>query len=111
MDTPDLPALIREDLHDAIEYAGLRSWLIYPIPYPSMLYTANAAFAGSGRGLCHQWWDIDACQDEVMDSDIPLERLSAVTYVYLCTTLHFFKGTESESIIKFPTMDCKHGCC
>lgn len=76
--TPDLPALTSEDLNDAIEYAGLESWLVYPIPYPKMLYTANAAFAGSGRGLCNEWWNIYACQDEAMDGDIPMERVFAV---------------------------------
>lgn len=75
---PDLPALTSEDINDAIEHAGLKSWLVYPIPYPKMLYTANAAFAGSGRGLCSEWWNIYACQDEAMDGDIPMERVLTV---------------------------------
>ncbi|KAL2038571.1 hypothetical protein N7G274_008619 [Stereocaulon virgatum] len=78
--TPDFPALTSEDLNDAIEYVGLESWLVYPIPYPKMLYTANAAFAGSGRGLCTEWRNIYACGDEVMDGDIPMERVFAVSF-------------------------------
>lgn len=43
-----------------------------------MLYTANAAFAGSERGLCSEWWNMYACQDEAMDGDIPMERVFVV---------------------------------
>lgn len=75
---PDLPALTMDDINDAIEHAGLRSWLIYPMPSPEQLYTANAAFAGMGHGLCGAWWDIGACQDEIMDGDIPTEHVLAV---------------------------------
>ena len=48
------------------------------MPLPDMLYTANAAFAGTGRGLCSEWWDIGACQIEAMDGDIPMEQVLAV---------------------------------
>jgi hypothetical protein len=77
--TPQFPGLTREDLEDAIEYAGLKSWLEYPLPYPWMLYAQNAAFAANGRGLCVELDNIYACLEEAEDGDIPLEQVFAVT--------------------------------
>jgi hypothetical protein len=65
---PQFPGLTREDLADAIEYAGLRSWLEYPLPYPTMLYVLNAAYAGNGHGLCKEWKDVYACWEEAQAS-------------------------------------------
>ena len=79
--TPQFPGLTREDLNDAIEYAGLRSWQEYRLPYPTMLYSSNAAYAASGRGLCEEWDNIYACLEEAEDGDIPLEQVYAVTFV------------------------------
>ena len=77
--TPQFPGLTKEDLEDAIQYAGLKSWLKYPIPYPEMLYAQNAAFAGNGQGLCKELDNIYACLEEADDGDIPLEQFFAVT--------------------------------
>jgi len=77
--TPQFPGLIREDLQDAIEYAGLRSWLDYPLPYPIMLHTPNAAYAANGHGLCKERTNLYACLEEAEDGDIPLEQVYAVT--------------------------------
>ncbi|KAL9066357.1 MAG: hypothetical protein Q9157_007168 [Trypethelium eluteriae] len=78
--TPQFPGLTREDVQDAIEYSGLRSWLEYPLPYPTMLYALNAAYAGNGRGLCKQWRDPYACWEEAEEGEIPLETVLGVTY-------------------------------
>ena len=77
--TPGFPALSSEDLNDAIEYAGLESWLTYPLPYPEMLYTQNAAYAGNGMGLCRYWEHIYACLDEVEEGKLPAQNVYAVT--------------------------------
>ncbi|KAI9708734.1 MAG: hypothetical protein M1820_003689 [Bogoriella megaspora] len=77
---PQFPGLTREDLRDAIEYSGLRSWLEYPLPYPTMLYTLNAAYAGTGRGLCKDWRDIYSCWEEAEEGEIPLETVLGITY-------------------------------
>ena len=77
--TPQFPGLTREDLEDAIEHAGLKSWLEYPLPYPTMLYAPNAAFAANGQGLCNAVDNIYACLEEAEDGDIPLEQVFAVT--------------------------------
>jgi len=77
--TPQFPGLTREDLQDAIEYAGLRSWLEYPLPYPTMLYAPNAAYAANGHGLCKERTSLYACLEEAEDEDIPLEQVYAVT--------------------------------
>jgi len=77
--TPQFPDLIREDLQDAIEYAGLRSWLDYSLPYPTMLYAPNAAYAANGQGLCKERENLYTCLEEAEDGDIPLEQLYAIT--------------------------------
>jgi hypothetical protein len=77
--TPQFPGFTQEDLEDAIENAGLRSWLEYPLPYPTMLYAPNAAFAANGQGLCEALENIYACLEEAEDGDIPLEQVLAVT--------------------------------
>jgi hypothetical protein len=77
---PQLPGLIREDLADAIEFAGLGSWLEYPLPYPTMLYAPNAAYAGNGHGLCKEWKNVYACWEEAEIGEIPRETVLGVTY-------------------------------
>jgi hypothetical protein len=67
-----LSGLRREDLADALEHAGLRSWLDPPQPgkglkagmYPEVLGEAQAAFAADGNGLCADYRDLFACWDE-----------------------------------------------
>jgi hypothetical protein len=76
---PQFPGLTREDLEDAVEHAGLKSWLEYMIPYPQMLYAPNAAFAANGRGLCVELDNLYACLEEAEVGDIPLEHVFAVT--------------------------------
>jgi hypothetical protein len=79
--TPQFPGLTKEDLEDAIQYAGLKSWLEYPLPYPTMLHAQNAALAGNGQGLCKELNNIYACLEEAEDGGFPLEQVFAVTYV------------------------------
>lgn len=45
-----------------------------------MLYALNAAYAGSGKGLCTQWRDPYACWEEAEEGEIPLETVLGVTY-------------------------------
>ena len=77
--TPRFPGFTKEDLEDAIENVGLRSWLEYPLPYPTMLYAPNAAFAANSRGLCEALDNIYACLEEAEDGDIPLEQVLVIT--------------------------------
>ena len=77
---PQFPGLTREDLADAIEYAGLRSWLEFLLPYPTMLYVLNAAYAGNGHGLCKEWKDVYACWEEAEIGELPLETVLGLTF-------------------------------
>jgi hypothetical protein len=69
---PPLSGLRREDLADALEHAGLRSWFDPPQPgkglkagmYPEALGEAQAAFGADGNGLCADYKDLFACWDE-----------------------------------------------
>lgn len=82
---PSFPALTQEDLADAISHAGLSSWLELPFPFPSKLYSVNAAYAGNGHGLCKEWKDVYACWEEAELGEIPLETVLGV--VFTNTTL------------------------
>ncbi|KAH6669265.1 hypothetical protein B0J14DRAFT_641177 [Halenospora varia] len=69
---PPLSGLRREDLSDALEYAGLRSWLDPPQPgqgiqagmYPEVLGEAHAAVVADGNGLCANYRNLFVCWDE-----------------------------------------------
>jgi hypothetical protein len=74
--TPRFEALTSEDLNDALEYTGIRSWLIYPLPYPTQISEANAVFAANGNGLCKQYTNLYECKAESM----PLHQVYSVTY-------------------------------
>jgi hypothetical protein len=50
---PFSPALTRENINDAIEYAGLRSWhFIDHFYFLGPLGESRAVFASNGDGLC-----------------------------------------------------------
>lgn len=78
--TPLLPALTSADLNDAIEYAGLRSWLVYSFPYPKILSESRAVFAANGNGLCKTYKYLYKCQDE--EQKMPAHSVYTVTYVF-----------------------------
>ena len=69
---PPLRGLRGHDLADALEHAGLRSWLDPPMPgqglkagvYPMHLDLAQAAFAADGNGLCKTYRNLFACENE-----------------------------------------------
>ncbi|MCJ1265187.1 hypothetical protein MMC22_005062 [Lobaria immixta] len=103
--TPRFEALTEEDLHDALEYVGLRSWLIYSVPYPDRMSEAHAAFAGNGNGLCKQYTNLYECQEEY--EDMPHHRVYAVTftpktlYTALVPITNAFTDTEDQHLIDF----------
>lgn len=85
---PLLPAVTQEDINDAIEYAGLQSWLTLPFPYPRRLSEARAAFGANGNGLCQTYKYLYQCEDEY--EDMPFETVYFVSYVLINTLLSLF---------------------
>jgi hypothetical protein len=71
--TPLLPALTKEDINDAIEFAGMRTWLLAEAVYPKKLSETRAHYAGQGGGLCEMYQDPLVCQDE--ECDMPRETV------------------------------------
>ncbi|KAI1843311.1 hypothetical protein JX266_010485 [Neoarthrinium moseri] len=59
-----IPALYAEDLEDAFEYAGLIYLAHYPYWYGGVSHETSAAYAGNGFGLCSNYTDMEACDDE-----------------------------------------------
>lgn len=79
MTAPPFPALTQQDINDAMEYAGLQSWLTLPFPYPRRLSSSRAAFGAHGHGLCHDYKDLYNSKDE--EDEMPLETVYFVSYV------------------------------
>jgi hypothetical protein len=62
--SPLFPALTANDINDALEYAGLATWLIGHSAFPRLLSESRAHFAAEGMGLCKTYDDFFACWDE-----------------------------------------------
>lgn len=80
--SPLVPSLSQEDLNDALEFAGLRSWLVYRSPSPKRLSESKAIYAANGYGLCHTYERFYTCKDE--------ERLMELNTVYTVTYQSLF---------------------
>ncbi|KAL8725072.1 MAG: hypothetical protein Q9166_007583 [cf. Caloplaca sp. 2 TL-2023] len=111
--TPQFPALTRGDLEDAIEYAGLRSWLEYPLPYPTALYAPNAAYAANGHGLCKESENLYACLEEAEEGELPLEQVYAVTFTDATlhtsvTRINYAFSRDPDSHISAPELGLSH---
>jgi hypothetical protein len=59
---PHVPGLRREDLEDAMEYAGLK--LLRSYNFYGGVDEVSAAYAGLDNGLCHNPEDTKSCEDE-----------------------------------------------
>lgn len=75
--SPLFPALTSRDLNDALEYAGLQSWLVVPTTYPERLSPSRAAFGARGRGLCANYRNLYECDDEF--EEVPAETVYYVS--------------------------------
>lgn len=76
---PFFPALQSRDLNDALEHAGLDSWLTFPTTYPERLSPSRAAFGASGRRLCANYKNMYECDDEL--EEVPAETVYYVWWV------------------------------
>ncbi|KXX78407.1 hypothetical protein MMYC01_205886 [Madurella mycetomatis] len=62
---PAVGAIMEVDMADALEYAGLGSWLGDSYRYqPGRIYQSRAVFAAHGHGLCTSYTDICECWHE-----------------------------------------------
>lgn len=77
---PPFPALRPADLNDAIEYAGLQSWLSPESSSLRVLSESNSAFGAHGYGLCQNYKDHDDCEDEYYE--LPHERVYFVSLTW-----------------------------
>lgn len=75
---PSISALTTEDMNDALEYAGLRSWLGDSIYYPKHVAESRAVLAGNGHGLCATHTDLFQCWDE--GNGFPIEITLFVSF-------------------------------
>lgn len=71
LSAPLYPALTQRDMNDAIVYAGLRSWLKVPVPYPEKFAASRTAFGTTGYGECKHYQGIGECPEDW--EDLPIE--------------------------------------
>ncbi|WPB02509.1 uncharacterized protein RHO25_007145 [Cercospora beticola] len=67
---PLLPGLSHEDIGDAIEFAGLKSWLHKPnidSIQPKVLIESRATFGANGYNLCSGYTNVHICQEENLE--------------------------------------------
>ena len=80
---PHLIALSEEDIADVSEYTGLR---LQYLPYwHNHVQETGAAYAGYGLGLCANYTDQPACNDEMRA--MPMETVMAVLYTEQALTV------------------------
>ncbi len=85
--TPHLVALYEEDLADASEHIGLQ---LQYLPYwHNHMTETGAAYAGYGLGLCGNYTDQPACNDEMQA--MPDENIMAVLYTKQALTVTLSK--------------------
>ncbi|RYP37318.1 hypothetical protein DL767_002961 [Monosporascus sp. MG133] len=79
--TPLFPALTPRDLKDALEFAGMGSWIggALPIPYPQRLSGSREAFAASWLGLCSNFKNFYACEDELEEAPAEMVFYASMT--------------------------------
>ncbi|KAF4631362.1 hypothetical protein G7Y89_g6777 [Cudoniella acicularis] len=75
--TPPLPGLTTEDVEDAMEFAGLSTIATHK-HIGIDVWETSAAFAATGQGLCKNYTNCDACEQE--EADMPFERVLAVSF-------------------------------
>lgn len=89
---PLFPGLTYEDIGDALEFAGVGSWLHerdIPLELPKVISETRATFGANGYNLCKHYRDYLACNDENLE-DMPLETVYFVSlsHAALYTTLY-----------------------
>ena len=103
--TPSFPALTQEDINDALEFAGLQTWLPHDFAYPNRISEANAAFAANGNGLCTNYRDFYTCEDE--GEEMPQHQVLSITfttkvlYVTLENMFKVFKENPAQNLVDF----------
>lgn len=62
--SPSLAGLMTDDVNDALEFLGLRSWIDDSDYYPDHILEADAVYAANGYGLCNNYHDLFEYWDE-----------------------------------------------
>jgi hypothetical protein len=82
---PHLPALYEEDLHDALQYAGLAYLDGRPYWCSGVLYETTAAYAtANGFGRCTNYTHLSGCR--VDEYALPNDEILAISYTRTALT-------------------------
>lgn len=88
---PSLPSLTPEDINDALDYLGLRSWMDDSPWYPPRIVEEDAVYATNGNGLCTKYQDLFECWDE-------FDELPTPTVLFISLSRHLLYTSIIEPI-------------
>ncbi|KAI2462863.1 hypothetical protein F4781DRAFT_163098 [Annulohypoxylon bovei var. microspora] len=100
---PHLAALYGEDLHDAFEYLSLVYLEFFPFSNFRPIHASIAAYAGNGRGLCGDYRDAAACEEEELH--IPSRFALAVSYTHTSLTTSQAHLSNAYYLEETPTLE------
>lgn len=111
---PHLAALYGEDLYDAFEYLSLVYLEFFPFSNFRPIHASIAAYAGNGLGLCGDYRDAAACEEEELH--IPSQFTLAVSYTHISMTTSQAHVSNAYYLEETPTLenlllgyDARHG--
>ncbi|RYC61158.1 hypothetical protein CHU98_g5054 [Xylaria longipes] len=100
---PHLAALYGEDLHDAFEYLSLAYLEFFPFSNFRPIHASIAAYAGNGLGLCRDYRDAAACEEE--EFHIPSQFALAVSYTHTSLTTSQAHVSNAYYLEETPTLE------
>ena len=98
---PDTPGLTYADLEDAMEHLGLT--LISTHKHiGSTVSELSAAYAGSNKGLCKHYTNLDTCEDE--EADMPTSQILALSLTHHSFSASFtYMSSAYRSLLEAST--------
>jgi hypothetical protein len=96
---PRLLALYKEDISDALEWAGIEYQDVISF---EPLTDASANYAANGFGLCHEYKDSDRCQEE--KHKFPLQNTIHIQFTNNALVVELVTMFYAESYILWPNM-------
>ncbi|KAK7752491.1 hypothetical protein SLS62_005459 [Diatrype stigma] len=100
---PHLAALYGDDIQDAFEYLSLAYLEFFPFWNFRPVSATIAAYAGNGWGLCRDYRDVAACEEEELQ--IPSRFALAVSYTHTSLTTSQAHVASANYLEEGPTLE------
>jgi hypothetical protein len=100
---PHLAGLYGEDLHDAFEYLSLVYLEFFPFSNFRPIHASIAAYAGNGLGICADYRNAAACEEEELQ--IPSLFALSVSYTHTSLTTSQAHVSNAYYLEETPTLE------